>query len=93
MTEDQFKRAKFLDNEIKYLKNIKRNIELPHFSESNATAIEIHFKNSNRIYLNEAFVKKMFGLCGVQAELKKFLNEEIPVLEAEFKQLVSDEQQ
>jgi len=91
MTEQQFKRAKFLDNEIKHLKNIKRNIELPRFSESKATAIEIHFEDNNRIYLNEAFIKKMFGLCGVQAELKKFLNEEIPLLEAEFKKLVSNE--
>ena len=91
MTEKEFERAKYLDNEIKYLKGIKREIELPHFDKQKIESIRIRFSYGQEFYLNEQIVKHLFGLLGLQSDLKKYLDERIPVLEAEFKQLVSDE--
>lgn len=93
MTEKQFERAKFLDNEIQHLKNIQRLINSEEFLGKYPVSIQITFNDGNKIYLEESFIKTVFGKYALKTDVKRFVGKTISLLEAEFKTLVSNEQQ
>jgi len=85
MKYKDFQRAKYLENEIEHLKNEFTKLLN---NDNDFKAIQIYLDNGTTIFLDDIFIKKIFGLISPKNDLLNIINERMRILEKEFYTLV-----
>lgn len=88
MTEKEFERAIYLDNQIKHLKNIKRNFELSEFDNNKITGVTLYTNYGIDLFLNKETVNDLLLSTDLLDKIKIYVDQKIPFLELEFNTLI-----
>lgn len=89
MTREEFERIVKVDNEIQHLKSIQRNLSQIKRDGSKYLSMEFRTDGMGRLYLDEWFIKHIFGEAGPNSIIEKFVNSELKKSEELFEKLIS----